>query len=66
MLFQFCIQITELLCGGFHGQSGFFPMGLKSKRGRHMLNMRMALAARMRDSPARDSIFMWVNPGDSK
>jgi hypothetical protein len=41
-------------------------MGLKSKQGRHTLNMRMALAARMRDRPARDSTFMWVNPGGSE
>jgi hypothetical protein len=36
-------------------------MGPKSKQGRHMLNMRMAQAARMRDRPARDSTFMRLN-----
>jgi hypothetical protein len=30
-----------------------------------MLNMRMALAAGMRDGPARDSTFMCLNPGGS-
>jgi hypothetical protein len=40
-------------------------MGLKSKQGRYMLNMPMAPAARMQDSPARDSAFMCLNPGDN-
>jgi hypothetical protein len=57
--------MIELSCGEFPGQSDFFPMGLKSKQGRHMLNMRMALAAHMWDSPARDGTFMCLNPGGS-
>jgi hypothetical protein len=36
-------------------------MGPKSKQGRHMLNMRMAHPARMRDRPARGSTFMRLN-----
>jgi hypothetical protein len=40
-------------------------MGLKGKQGRYVLNMRMALAARMRDNPARDSTFMCLNLGGS-
>jgi hypothetical protein len=63
MLFQFSIQMTELLCGGFPGQSDFFPMGRKSSERRYMPNMRMALVARIRDRPARDSTFMCLNPG---
>jgi hypothetical protein len=50
---------------GFPGESDFFPMGVKRKRGRYMLNMRMALAARMRDSPTRDSTFMCLSLGSS-
>jgi hypothetical protein len=65
-LFQFSIYIIERLCVEFPGQSEFLPMGLKSKRSRHGPNMRMALAARMWDRPARDSIFMCLNPGDSR
>jgi hypothetical protein len=63
MSFQSSIQIIELLCGGFPGQSDFFPMGHKSKQGDHMLNMRMAHAARIRDRPARDSTFTCLNRG---
>jgi hypothetical protein len=33
-------------------------MGLKGKQGRYLLNMRMILTARVRESPARDSTFM--------
>jgi hypothetical protein len=62
---QFSIQTMELLCGGFPGQSDFFTMGLKSKQGRYMLNMRMARTARMPDSPARDSTIICLNPGGS-
>jgi hypothetical protein len=40
----------------------FLPNGLKSSQGRHLLNMRLALAARIPDHPARDSTFMCVNP----
>jgi hypothetical protein len=40
-------------------------MGLKSKQGRYMLNMRMTLAARMRDRPDRNGTFMCLNPGGS-
>jgi hypothetical protein len=65
MLFQFSIQIMELLCAGFSGQSKFFPIGLKSKQGRHLLNMRMALAAGMRGRPARAGTFVRLNPGCS-
>jgi hypothetical protein len=50
---------------GFAGQSDFFPIGLKSKQGRYMLNMGMALAVRMRDGPARDSTFTCLNAGGS-
>jgi hypothetical protein len=43
----------------------FLPNWPKSKQGRYMLNMRMALAARMRDRPARDGTFMCLNAGGS-
>jgi hypothetical protein len=50
---------------GFASQSDFFPMGVKSNQGRYMLNMGMALAARMRDCRARDSTFTCLNAGGS-
>jgi hypothetical protein len=38
-------------------------MGLKGKQRCYMLNMRMVLAARMWDRPARDSIYICLKPG---
>jgi hypothetical protein len=57
---QFCIQsILELF------DLDFLPIGLKSKQGRYMLNMRMALAARTQDRPVGDRAFMCLNPRGS-